>query len=272
MVDYHINHDAHRKFDFDSFVSHCKLDPKPIERVPPAVHDGGLAIGAALYVNHNVFGGQRTNMPWNDARLAYLGLPPKNDDISRGIELAQIELCQVDCAAIMDDLALRLSQDQIVAWFEGRSEIGPRALGHRSILANPTFAENWKRVNHVKSRELWRPFAPAILAEKFSEWFEGCPPISPFMLFTAKVKRKQIPAVTHIDGTARVQTVDEHCGSFRRLLEAFYRITNVPVLMNTSFNGPGEPIVETAEQAIRFFRNSKMDALYLNGKLFVHRR
>ena len=138
-----------------------------------------------------------------------------------------------------DHAAKDLANNQIIAWFEGKSEIGPRALGNRSILANPLIKDNWRRTNEIKTREHWRPFAPAVLEEKNDEWFEGAPSISPFMLFTAQVKSKSLPAVTHVDGSARVQTVGERCGGIRKVLESLDHRTGVPVVLNTSFNGPG---------------------------------
>jgi carbamoyltransferase len=123
-------------------------------------------------------------------------------------------------------------------------------------------------VNALKKRETWRPFAPAVLSEKANEWFDGPLP-SAHMLFTAKVRGKDLPAITHVDGSARVQTVGQETGGFRRVLEAFDAETGVPVVMNTSFNGPGEPIVETPEQAIAFLRSSEIDAVYLEGRKLV---
>ena len=156
--------------------------------------------------------------------------------------------------------------DKVIAWFEGGSEAGPRALGHRSILADVRPSENWLRVNKVKGREPWRPFAPIVLAEKAGDWFDGCPTPSPYMLFTAQVKGNRLPSITHVDGSSRIQTVDESCGGIRGILEAFDRATGVPVLMNTSFNGPGEPIVETPSQAIDFLLTSDIDVVYIDSR------
>jgi carbamoyltransferase len=169
------------------------------------------------------------------------------------------------------DAARELADDKVIGWFEGRSEIGPRALGHRSILADARKAENWGRVNRIKGREAWRPFAPAVLAERVAEWFEGGPLPSPHMLFTAQVKSKDLPAITHVDGSSRIQTVDETCGAFHGLLSRFEALTGVPVVLNTSFNGPGEPIVESPDDALTFFLQSDLDALYMEGR-HVRRR
>ena len=118
----------------------------------------------------------------------------------------------------------------------------------------------------MKGREAWRPFAPAVLASEAANWFTGLPLPSPYMLFTGTVTSDKVPAITHADGTARIQTVDETSGEFCRVLERFFALTGVPIVMNTSFNGPGEPIVESPADALRFLVNSQMDALYIGGK------
>ena len=115
------------------------------------------------------------------------------------------------------------------------------------------------------SREYWRPFAPAVLRRYASDWFDGAPDPSPFMLFTARVKSSAVPAITHVDGSARIQTVDASCGDFHCVIEEFYRETGMPMVLNTSFNGPAEPIVETPADALRFLCGSTIDAVYLDG-------
>ena len=231
--------------------------------VPPFVHDGGMSIGAALAIAHNVLGIKRPERTMGVTQNAYLGqtfsperlemdleAAPKGIKINKGLDTAKAA-------------AQRLANNEVIGWFDGRSEIGPRALGHRSILADARRSENWARVNRIKKREGWRPFAPAVLIEDCDDWFEGAPVPSPFMLFTALVKNDEIPAVTHVDKSARIQTVDAANGRFQKVLQEFKQLTGVPVIMNTSFNGPGEPIIETAEQAIRFFAQSELDALYI---------
>ena len=136
-------------------------------------------------------------------------------------------------------------------------------------MADVRNADNWRRVNHVKGRELWRPFAPIVLAEKAADWFDGCPMPSPYMLFTATVRSTDLPAITHVDGSSRIQTVDASCGGIRHVLEAFDRETGVPVLMNTSFNGPGEPIVETPAHAVAVLQDSDIDVVYIEGRRAV---
>ena len=155
---------------------------------------------------------------------------------------------------VADKAAQDLSNNSVIGWFMGRCEIGPRALGNRSILSNPIKGENWKRVNSIKSREEWRPFAPAVLEEEAHNWFSGAPLPSPYMLFTANVKKpKDIPAVTHVDGSARIQTVSRNLGLFRQVLEDFHKYTGTPIVLNTSFNGPGEPIIDRLKEAIDLF-------------------
>jgi carbamoyltransferase len=120
-------------------------------------------------------------------------------------------------------------------------------------------------VNRIKGREGWRPFAPAVLEESFADWFSDCPAPAPYMLFTARVRSRRLPAITHVDGTARVQTVAADAGRIHAVLREFEKQTGVPVVMNTSLNGPGEPIVETPAEALAFFERSEADALYLEG-------
>jgi len=155
----------------------------------------------------------------------------------------------------------------VVGWFQGRMEWGPRALGYRSILADPRNPDNQERVNlKVKFRESFRPFAPAVPEEVFDEWFDGAR--NPFMLMTCTVRDREVrlPAVTHVDGSARVQSVSkEENGLFHRLLHTFGEMTGCPVLINTSFNVRGEPIVCTVHDALRCFFNTEIDSLALGG-------
>ena len=166
-----------------------------------------------------------------------------------------------------------LAQNRIVGCFHGRSEMGPRALGNRSILMSPLKKENKDVLNlRVKHREGFRPFAPAILEDRASEYFDIDRP-SPYMLFVPDVrpeKRSIVPAVTHVDGTARLQTLTrKRNGLFYELVSSFNAETGVPVLLNTSFNVAGEPIVETPEDSIRCFMSTEIDALLLGENLLV---
>lgn len=239
--------------------------------VPPSCDDSGLAIGSALYLTHHVLDRPRQPQGSATSASAYLGRRHAPDSVERALRAAGSDLIVSPVGDAAADAGQALANNAVVAWFEGRSEIGPRALGHRSILADPRAGGNWERVNAIKKREAWRPFAPAVLEERAAEWFEGAPLPSPFMLFTARVRSRELPAITHVDGSARIQTVARDCGGFRTVIEAFDRQTGVPVVLNTSFNGPAEPIVETPEDAVRFFRQSELDRLYFDG-LRVERR
>ncbi|MFM8680684.1 MAG: carbamoyltransferase C-terminal domain-containing protein [Alphaproteobacteria bacterium] len=235
--------------------------------VPPWCDDSGLAAGAALALYHNVL-----DQPLPSAAVRAANASPYHGDRSSasGVEAAlraagpafRVERPADWAASAAEDLAA----DRVVAWFEGRSEIGPRALGHRSLLADPRRQANWERVNRIKRREAWRPFAPAVLSEAAGEWFAGAPDPSPYMLFTADVlKPAELGAITHVDGSARIQSVAPGTGDFRRMLECFAARTGVPVVLNTSFNGPGEPVVEGPAEALAFLAGTALDALYIEG-------
>ncbi|MDP8225731.1 MAG: carbamoyltransferase C-terminal domain-containing protein [Candidatus Lernaella stagnicola] len=168
-------------------------------------------------------------------------------------------------------VAALLAEGRVVGWFQGGSEFGPRALGHRSILADPRDANVHAYLNeHVKHRQWFRPYAPAVLAEHLEEWFDLHVP-SPHMLLVADVladKRERVPAIVHIDGTARVQTVDADGGLFRAVIERFHELTGMPMVLNTSFNDHGEPIVETPLDAYQCFTTTALDALAI-GPLLI---
>jgi carbamoyltransferase len=169
-----------------------------------------------------------------------------------------------------------LAQDKIVGWFQGRMEFGPRALGARSIIASPLKAAMQERLNELKDREDFRPVAPAIPLEDLADWFEPAAANngrSPFMLFVYRArpeKAEQIPAAVHVDASARVQSVDRAANPrFHALLKAFGALTGVPVLINTSFNVRGEPIVCTPRDAINAFYSTPLDALALGRALLL---
>ena len=233
--------------------------------VPPAVSDMGLSIGSAQALYHNVMGFPRRPLRPTSPTDAYLGL---NGSDTPSQVLAAVEKysdrLQVEKSPDTPALAAQdLADNKVVAWFEGRSEIGPRALGHRSILANATVATNWERVNQIKKREFWRPFAPAVLADRCADLFTATQMPSYFMLLNAEVRVNDYPAITHADRSARIQSVTRECGRFYDVLAAFDRLTGHPVIMNTSFNGPGEPIIETPSEAVEFLLSTELDALYL---------
>jgi carbamoyltransferase len=174
---------------------------------------------------------------------------------------------------LADAVAEVLAADGVVAWFQGRSEYGPRALGHRSLLADPRHTANLRRLNDVKGREQFRPVAPMVLAERAGDIFEGVLP-SPYMLFVHTIRpawRDRIPAVAHVDGTARAQTVDRSREPLvAGLLDAFARRTGVPVLVNTSLNTAGRPMVDDPRDALECFGSAPVDALAL-GPFLVRR-
>ncbi len=242
--------------------------------VQPASHDAGTALGAALYGYHALLGAER--QPTARAPV-FLGPEFGAAGVSRAIlEHAPEVRCQKP-AELYETVARALAEGRIVGWFQGRGEWGPRALGNRSILADPRRATMKELVNGaVKMREAFRPFAPAVLREHADAWFDmrGVRE-SPYMLFAVPVHpavRGRIPAVTHVDGSARVQTVrQEDNPRFYALLRAFHEITGVPVLLNTSFNVNGEPIVGSPEDAIRCFLETKIDVLVM-GDTVIEKR
>ncbi|UTW51651.1 carbamoyltransferase [bacterium SCSIO 12827] len=237
--------------------------------VPPAVSDRGLSIGGALAVTHNIFAVPRPKRKLDARECAYLGPARSNEEVQAALTRFADDIIATELTEYCDVAAKMLAENKVIAWYDGRSETGPRALGHRSILAHPGHDENWRRVNAIKGREHWRPFAPAVLEEDAGEWFEECPIPSPFMLFTARVKNDRLPAITHVDGSSRIQTVSESEGAYFHVISAFKTLTGLPVVMNTSLNGPGEPIVETPDEALLLFLNTDLDALFFPGVMVV---
>jgi carbamoyltransferase len=231
--------------------------------VQPAASDDGVCLGAVLapYMDN---GGK---LPSHKMRHAYLGSASSDEEIERALQTYKLRATRVaDPAAAA---AQMLANGKILGWFQGRMEFGPRALGARSILADPRDPEMTAKVNNaVKFREWWRPFAPSMLAEVADEYIESATD-SPFMILTAQVrpeKRTVIPSVTHVDGSARPQTVERDVNPlYWRLIREFGDRTGVPVVMNTSFNLRGEPIVCTPTDGIRTFFSSGMDALVIGS-------
>lgn len=233
--------------------------------VQPAASDDGVALGAALAPFLD--GGQR--LPLRAMRHAYLGPSFDDEAIENSLRTYKIRASRLaDPASTAAEL---LSQGKILGWYQGRMEFGPRALGSRSILADPRDPEMNAKVNNaVKFREWWRPFAPSFKKEAAPEYLESAYD-SPFMILTAQVrpeKRSVIPSVTHVDGSARPQTVEKEINPlYYRLIDEFGKCTGVPVVMNTSFNLRGEAIVNTPTDAIRTFFSSGMDALVMGSFL-----
>jgi carbamoyltransferase len=242
-------------------------DDGPFDRiwVQPAAGDAGTALGAALWVDARERGAEEPGWRMDDA---YLGPAFDDGEIGQMLQWTGVAARRTD--DIAGETAALLAANRIVGWFQGRMEFGPRALGARSILASPLDAGTQARLNEIKDREDFRPVAPAVLEEAASDWFVGAGP-STFMLFVHDVRTDRadrIPAVRHIDGTARIQTVNRAQNSrFHALLTAFGERTGVPVLVNTSFNTRGEPIVCTPRDALACFWTAPLDALAIGSWL-----
>lgn len=289
-VFFHILNDTYQKFNkhlrknmklclaggcIQNSLANGKIFEKtPFEDVyiPPASHDAGTAIGAGFWV-WNVVAGRERNFVMESP---YWGPEFSNEEIENLVRLRSSELkergCEIERINGREELcritAKEIADGKIVGWFQGRTEWGPRALGNRSILVDPRRAEMKDILNaRIKRREWFRPFAPSILEEYVDEWFEGSNPV-PFMEKVYKIKpekREKIPAVTHVDGTGRLQTVSRKINPlYYKLIEEFYKITGVPVILNTSFN-ENEPIVNTPEDALNCFLRTKMDLLVMGN-------
>lgn len=229
--------------------------------VQPAAGDAGTALGAAALLDARARGRRPEPM-----RRADLGPGYTPERVEAALRAAGLRGHAVPDPAL--DGGRRLAEGAVIGWFQGRSEFGPRALGHRSLLADPRDATTRHRVNAVvKRREAFRPFAPAFQAERCAEWLDG--PVTPFMTTVARVRperQAQLGAVTHVDGTARAQAVERaEQPALWALIEAFRERTGVPAVLNTSFNLKGEPIVETPEEALRDLVDAELDAVYLGG-------
>ncbi len=240
----------------------------PFDRVwvQPAAGDSGTALGAALHTAH-----QLGDEP---APMATAALGRGWDDAALAAQLATADVAFEQPDDIADAVAEALADNRVVAWFQGRSEFGPRALGHRSLLADPRQQANLEKLNDIKGREQFRPVAPMVLAERAADIFEGGPIPSPFMLFTHRVREgwaERIPAVVHVDGTARIQTVDRSLEPLMaRCLERFEARTGVPVVVNTSLNTAGRPMVDDPRDALECFGSSPVDVLAI-GPYVVRR-
>lgn len=242
-------------------------DEGPFESVwiQPAAGDSGTELGALAVAAE---GGDRI-IPIDgvDAGRGF-----SDDDIARQLTAARIIFERPDDLA--SECADILADDGVIGWFQGRSEFGPRALGHRSLLANPGYEHDVERLNEVKEREQFRPVAPMVLAERAREIFQRGPIPSPYMLFVHDVApqwRDRLPPVTHVDGTARAQTVDpEHEPLIAWLLTAVEERTGVPAVVNTSLNTAGRPMVDSVRDALELFGSAPVDALAI-GPYLVRR-
>jgi carbamoyltransferase len=235
--------------------------------VQPAAGDAGTALGSALHVAAEA-GDDVRPMPGAD-----LGREWTDEEIEAWLRTAQIDFERPEDVAL--EVAQCLAADGVVAWFQGRSEYGPRALGHRSLLAHPGRSANLERLNDVKGREQFRPVAPMVLAERAPAIFSRGPLPSPYMLFVHDVDpewRERIPAVIHVDGTARVQTVDrEDEPLVARMLDGFEHLTGLPVVINTSLNTAGRPMVDDPRDALECFGSAPVSLLAI-GPFVVRRR
>ena len=240
--------------------------------IPPSPGDGGSAVGCAQYL-YFVHNNKKRIIENNHSKLiqenVYVGPSYSNEKIIKFLDSNNIKYEKFEKQSLLKKTAQLISTGNIVGWYQGKMEWGPRALGNRSILADPRNASMKDILNEkIKHRESFRPFAPSVLEEYASEYFDIDIP-SPYMLMVAKVKKPEIiPAVTHVDGTGRLQTVSNDANPlYYDLINEFYKITGVPVIINTSMNVMGEPIVNTPEQAFQMIVKTDMDCLVMGNNL-----
>lgn len=230
--------------------------------IQPAAGDAGTSLGVAYYIHHQLNGAQRDFV----MNHAYTGPSFTSAEIETALAIAGLNGTRLEEDALAERAAGLVASGDVVGWFQGGMEWGPRALGNRSIIADPRKPETKEILNaRIKRRESFRPFAPAVLAENTGDYFEQSYP-DPFMLKVYGVqetKRSEIPAVTHVDGTGRLQTVERDINPrYHSLIESFASLTGVPVVLNTSFN-ENEPIVCTPDEAIDCFLRTRMDSLVI---------
>ena len=216
--------------------------------IPPHCNDEGLSLGAVEYLRlkHNLPKFKLDNFPYCQSDMSPNG-EASEDTIRRTVEL--------------------LKQGKIVGWYQGRGEIGPRALGHRSLLINPMIKNAKEIINKVKKREAYRPFGASILKEHAKEYF-NTDIVNPHMLYVGHATKDYLESITHVDGTCRYQTVDNSNGVYHKLLQQFYHDTGCPLLLNTSFNINGKPILGNTTDAMKFFRASDIDAVVIGDIIF----
>lgn len=235
----------------------------------PAAGDDGACVGSAIY---SQFLKRRIIEQHEENKTPYLGYESNEDEIKQSINKYNLRF--IKSKNVAKDVAKLISNGKFVGWYQGRAEFGPRALGNRSIVVDPRYAKNKDLVNSkIKFREAFRPFAPSVTEESASKFFDTNNINSPYMILAFDVykdKQKIIPAVTHVDGTARIQTVNRKQNlKYWNLLKEFEKITKVPVLLNTSFNRMGEPIVNTPSEAIECFLGCGLDAIALGDYLII---
>jgi len=257
--------------------------------VQPAAGDAGGAVGAALAIEFIELKSKRVVRKYDGMKGCYLGPSFTDKQVETGLTEIGAKFKKLETKKLLKYTAKKIADDNVVGWFQGQMEFGPRALGNRSILANPLSKETQKNLNlKIKFRESFRPFAPSILADKVSDWFDTNKP-SPYMLLvnylkkekcveideieknlrgikSLKVVRSEVPAITHVDYSARIQTVDNKTNQiFYGLISEFYKLTDCPILVNTSFNVRGEPIVCDPKDAFNCFMGTNMDILVVGN-------
>ena len=221
----------------------------------PASGDDGLSAGSVLYCYHNILGNDKKK--YSNSEIVYTGKEYKDNEVGQKYDIKVI--------------AKMISKSKIIAWYQGGSEFGPRALGNRSFIANPADPKMKDILNaRIKFREWFRPFAPSVTEEDCQVYFDIDVP-SPFMLYTCPVKKPElVPSITHVDGTARVQTVNkEDNPTYYNLIKEVEKYTNIPMVLNTSLNVNGQPIVETIKEAIELFNTSDVDAIVINNRMIL---
>ncbi|MBU1446176.1 carbamoyltransferase [Patescibacteria group bacterium] len=233
--------------------------------IQPAAGDAGGAVGAAFLIANTIANQTGQKHPYKMDHV-YLGPDFSPEKIREMLESQGVKYEIIDDEILFDKVADDIDAQKVVGWFQGRMEYGPRALGNRSIVADARNKENWQRVNlKIKFRESFRPFAPTIMEEYLNEYFDIETP-TPFMLMVAQVKKNTVPAITHVDNSARIQSVSRSENErYHKLISAFNDKTGTPVIINTSFNVRGEPIVCTPEDALKCFLRTDMDILVLGN-------
>ena len=256
----------------NSQINNCIFMEAPYDNFffQPVANDAGTSLGAALYVYHKYYKDERKN----ELGSLYLGPEFQRKRIESALIRHEVKFKFLNDNELISISARRISEGKILGWFQGRMEFGPRALGARSILADPRNGKMKDLLNEkIKFREGFRPYAPAVLEEYAERYFKGLLP-SPFMIVNHRVRedrKGEIPAVVHVDGTARVQTVNEKQNKiFYDLINKFHDLTGIPVILNTSFNIRGEPIVCYPEQAVEMFLKTGMDCLAI-GNFWVEK-
>lgn len=233
--------------------------------IPPFASDAGTAVGAAMELNYRLHGIFQNKLP---VRFANFGEVYSENEIIKAIEKNHLTYKKIDDTRLYKFIAKCIANGKIIAWMQGGFEAGPRALGNRSILADPRTRKSLIKLNNIKQREMWRPIAPSVLVEHYSEFFEGHSDNKYFMNVATKVRRNmqnKIPAVVHVDETARPQIVPKENEKYYNLINAFYEETGIPLVCNTSLNQKGVPLVNTPENAIECFLNTSIDLLVMEN-------